>query len=146
MRALMPLGRGLSITNPCPNTNPPPHQRIEADLHQRQQSGKRVAVIHGAGRLFGCRGCKGLAYTSQSEADDDRAARRADRLRKRLGWQPGILNGPDLKVKGMHQSTYMRLLAQHDAFVGLSLAGMAKKLGLLQAGLERIEADAASWR
>ena len=105
-----------------------------------------MAVIYGAGRLFGCRGCKGLAYTSQSEADDDRAMRRADRLRKRLGWQPGILNGPGLKPKGMHQSTYMRLLAQHDAFVGLSLAGMAKKLGLLRAGLECIETDAASWR
>ena len=108
--------------------------------------GKRVAVIYGAGRLFGCRKCKGLAYTSQGEADDDRAARRADRLRKRLGWQPGILNGPGLKPKGMHHSTYTRLLAQHDLFVGLSLAGMAKKLGLLRAGLEGIETEMASWR
>ena len=108
--------------------------------------GKRVAVIYCVGRLFGCRGCKGLAYTSQSEADDDRAARRAERLRKRLGWQPGILNGPGLKPKGMHQRTYMRLLAQHDAFVGVSLAGIAKRLGLLRVGLEGIETEMASWR
>ena len=40
----------------------------------------------------------------------------------------------------------MQLLAQHDAFMGLSLTGMTKKLGLLRAGLEGIEADAASWR
>ena len=93
---------------------------------------KRVAVIYGAGRLFACRRCKGLAFSSQGEAADDRAARRADRIRKRLGWQIGILNGPGLKPKGMHQRTYQRLLARHDAFVGLSLAGMAKKLGLLQ--------------
>jgi len=93
---------------------------------------KRVAVIYGAGRLFACRRCKGLAFSSQGEAADDRAARRADRIRKRLGWQIGILNGPGLKPKGMHQRTYQRLLARHDAFVGLSLAGMAKKLGLLR--------------
>lgn len=95
--------------------------------------GNRVAVIYGAGRLFTCRKCKGLAYSSQSEAYDDRAARRADRIRKRLGWEPGILNGNGFKPRGMHWRTYERLVAEHDAFVGLSLAGIAKKLGLLRA-------------
>ncbi len=107
---------------------------------------KRVAVIYDAGRLFGCRNCKGLAYTSQSESDDDRAARRADRLRRRLGWQHGILNGPGLKLKGMHQSTHTRLLAQHNVFVERSLAGMAKRLGLQRADLEGIETEMASRR
>ena len=40
----------------------------------------------------------------------------------------------------------MRLLAQHDAFVGVSLAGIAKRLGLLRVGLEGIETEMASWR
>ena len=108
--------------------------------------GKRVAVIYRAWRLFACRQCKGLAYTSQGEAADDRAARRADRIRKRLGWQIGILNGPGLKPKGMHQRTFERLLARHDAFVGESLAGMAKKLGLLRGRLEGVDTDAFGGR
>ncbi len=68
------------------------------------------------------------------------------RQRKRLGWQQGILNGTDLKPNGRHQSTCMRLLAQHDVFEGLSLAGMTKRLGLLLAGLEGLEAEMVSWR
>jgi len=107
---------------------------------------KRVAVIYGAGRLFACRRCKGLAYSSQGEAADDRAARRADRIRKRLGWQIGILNDPGVKPKGMHQRTYARLLARHDALVNVSLAGMAKKLGMLRGRFEDIDAEASSWR
>lgn len=107
---------------------------------------RRVAVIYGVGRLFACRGCKGLAYSCQAESADDRAARRADRLRKKLGWEPGILNGPGLKPTGMHWRTYERLLAQHDTFVGVSLAGMAKKLGLLRGRLEDIEDAASAWR
>jgi hypothetical protein len=100
---------------------------------------RRVAVVYGVGRLFACRRCKGLAYGCQAESADDRAARRADRLRKKLGWEPGILNGNGLKPKGMHWRTYERLLARHDNFVGVSLAGMAKKLGLLRGRLEDIE-------
>ena len=103
-------------------------------------------MIYRAGRLFACRQCKDLAYTSQGEAADDRAARRADRIRKRLGWQIGILNGPGLKPKGMHQRTFERLLARHDAFVGESLAGMAKKLGLLRGQLEGVDTDAFGGR
>ena len=106
----------------------------------------RVAVLYGAGRLFACRRCKGLAYASQGESYDDRSARRADRIRKRLGWPAGILNGPGAKPKGMHWRTYERLLAQHDEFVGVSLAGMARKLGLLRCQLEDIEDAAASRR
>lgn len=92
---------------------------------------KRVAVIYGKGRLFACRRCKGLAYASQGEADDDRATRRADRIRKRLGWLPGIFNGPGVKPKGMHWRTYWRLTAEHDRLMGVSLEGIARQLGFL---------------
>jgi hypothetical protein len=92
--------------------------------------GRRVAVLHG-GRVFACRQCNCLAYRSQREADDDRATRRADKLRKRLGWEPGILNGNGWKPKGMHWRTFERLQGEHDEHVTDALAGMTTKLGLL---------------
>lgn len=108
--------------------------------------GRRVAVLYGAGRLFACRRCKGLSYTSQGESGDDRAARRADRIRKQLGWIPGIMNGPGGKPKGMHWRTYERLQARHGAFVTASLAGMARRLGLVQGTLNDIDAPIPSRR
>lgn len=90
---------------------------------------RRVAVLYG-GRVFACRRCHHLAYPSQREVDHDRLARRADRFRERLGWEPGILNGNGVKPKGMHWQTFDRLQAQHDACVGASLNGISVRLGL----------------
>lgn len=92
--------------------------------------GRRVAVLHG-GRVFACRQCNRLAYRSQRETQDDRTIRQADTIRRRLGWEPGILNGSGLKPKGMHWSTFERLQARHNAHVHAALAGTVVKLGLL---------------
>ncbi len=35
----------------------------------------------------------------------------------------------------MHWQTFARLTAEHDAFVGISLAGMAERLGLIDRSL-----------
>ncbi len=96
---------------------------------------RRVAVLYGGG-IFACRYCYGLAYRSQRESPDDRALRRADRIRARLGWEPGILNGDGGKPKGMRWRTFQRLSAKHEAYVGASLAGMAQRLAILKEGLE----------
>lgn len=97
--------------------------------------GRRVAVLHG-GRVFACRQCNRLAYRCQREFDDDRASRRADTIRRRLGWQAGILNGNGLKPKGMHWRTFERLEREHDDYVNASLTGMAARLGLLRCQLD----------
>lgn len=91
--------------------------------------GRRVALLY-SGAIFACRKCYRLSYSSQRERVDDRAARRADAVRAKLGWEPGILNGEGYKPKGMHWRTFERLKAQHDSYVGLSLAGMAMRFGL----------------
>lgn len=96
--------------------------------------GRRVAILYG-GAIFACRHCYRLAYPSQRETADDRAARRADRIRARLGWEPGILNGAGGKPKGMRWRTFERLTAEHDAFVAESLAGMAQRFGMLKGRL-----------
>ena len=98
--------------------------------------GNRVAVLYAPGRHFACRQCCGLGYASQKEGAGDRAATRADKLRKRLGWEAGILNGPGGKPKGMHWKTYLRIKRHHDALVQLSLQDMARQLGCVQRLLE----------
>lgn len=74
---------------------------------------RRCAILYGGAR-FACRKCAGLAYASQRECSGDRAARKLDKIRNRLGWEPGFFNGPGSKPKGMHQRTFYRLLVQHE--------------------------------
>ena len=93
--------------------------------------GRRVAILYGGG-IFACRKCRQLSYASQREAPYDRAARKADRIRKKLGWDPGILNGDGVKPKRMHLSTFNRLSTPHDALVQKSLAGITAKLNKLE--------------
>lgn len=104
-----------------------------------------MGVIYGAGRLFACRICKGLPYASQRESDDDRAARRADRIRKQLGWMPGVLNEPGVKPKRMHWRTFRRLVAEHDTWVAAALAGMGRLLGLINGMLTEVRDRTPRW-
>jgi hypothetical protein len=92
--------------------------------------GRRVAILHG-GRVFACRRCHGLAYRSQREAADDRATRRAEKLRTKLGWEAGILNGNSGKPKGMHWRTFLRLQASHDEHMTHAVQGLSARLSLL---------------
>ncbi len=92
--------------------------------------GRRVAVLYG-GSIFACRHCHQLAYPSQRETSYDRAARRADKIREKLAWEPGILNDRGWKPKGMHWRTFKRLSREHNTFVATSLTGISTRLDLL---------------
>ena len=92
--------------------------------------GRRVALLYG-GKVFACRTCHGLAYPSQNEGPSDRAARRADRIRERLGWECGMLNGHGPKPKGMHWRTFDRLVSEHDEWSEASCAYMVERLSRL---------------
>jgi hypothetical protein len=102
--------------------------------------GRRVAIIFG-GSIFACRHCHKLAYQCQREMDDDRAMRRADSIRRRLGWEAGIANPEGGKPKGMHWRTFERLKAEYAAFANASWAGMAERLGLMNRRLGNLGLD-----
>lgn len=83
--------------------------------------GRRVALLYLYDEIFACRHCYQLAYRSQRETNTDRLIRKTEKIREKLGWEPGILNGSGWKPKGMHWKTFDRLTGLHDRFVELNL-------------------------
>ena len=93
--------------------------------------GRRRAVLFSAGRGWGCRTCLNLAYPSQSERADYRAWRRRDKIRARLGAEPGCDTiWPWQKPKGMHWRTFERLVAEAERADYQALCLAVKRFGL----------------
>ena len=93
-------------------------------------------MLYAPGRYFAYPQCCGLTYATQKESAGDRASKKANKLRSRLGWELGILNGDGIKPKGMHWKTFNRLKSQHDELVQISLYDMGHKLGFLNMVME----------
>ena len=74
---------------------------------------KRTGVLYCAGSYV-CRHCIGANYHSQLQQPVDRIYSKLNALRERLGWQVGIIHGIGERPKGMHHSTYERLLAEYE--------------------------------
>jgi hypothetical protein len=94
--------------------------------------GRRVAVLYGPGRYFLCRHCYDLSYESQRDKKMDRALRRAQKIRKRLGGSTNMMEPFPEKPKGMHWSTYERLWWEHHEAEMQHLAGMWEWLDKLE--------------
>jgi hypothetical protein len=89
---------------------------------------KNFAILRADGDRVACRYCLRLAYQCQSETASDRQLRRANKLRERLGWPPGVINPPGGRPKYMRWATFVRLrlecltisnqvLMQHSAWL-----------------------------
>jgi hypothetical protein len=100
--------------------------------------GRRVALLFG-GTVFACRHCHELTYQSQRETADMRAIRRADKLRDRMDWTPGILTPPGGKPKGMHWQTFERLRAAHDQQALQGMSGMMERIDRQQQRVDDFE-------
>jgi hypothetical protein len=97
--------------------------------------GRRVAKLFAAGRFFLCRHCYRLAYASQSESELDRALRRANKIRRQLGGEPGMASRFPERPKGMWRRTYDRLHERAfkiemraEEFMDLSLTHLAARI------------------
>ena len=88
--------------------------------------GKRCAILYG-GAMFVCRKCAALHYPTQHASNVDKAILRAEAIRSRLGWKPGIANRGNGKPKGMHWKTYARLVALHECHADAVCASLAKR-------------------
>lgn len=89
--------------------------------------GRRVAVLYERGG-FACRQCLGLAYPSQRESAAERALRKADRVRVRLGWEPWECSAHGARPKGMHARTFRRLQALRACLMIQAMGGANRRL------------------
>ena len=94
--------------------------------------GRRVAVLYGPGKYFLCRHCYDLRYESQRKDKKDRALRRAQKIRQRLGGSANMLEPFPERPKGMHHDTYMRLFWEHHEAEREHLAGLREGLDKLK--------------
>lgn len=86
--------------------------------------GQRVAILYWrSGQGFGCRGCHQVAYSTQAKGWLDRAMHRQAKVERRLG---EAFSRP----RGMHRSTYERLLASVEENERTVAAGLYQMLGL----------------
>jgi hypothetical protein len=93
--------------------------------------GRRVAVLYNGG-IFACRHCYRLAYESQREDAVDLMARRAEKIRARLGWDAGILNLTGQKPRGMRWQSYWQLCREYETLAQIALNEIDHKFGFFK--------------
>jgi hypothetical protein len=96
--------------------------------------GRKVGELYGAGRHFACRHCYHLGYQSQLERGHWLRLHRANKLRRKLGGDPGMASPLPEKPKGMHRVTDERAL---DDIFRLECAADEALAALWEARLRR---------
>lgn len=88
--------------------------------------------LHLARGRFACRRCSRLTYASRRERQRDRCCRAANKLRHRLGGEPGLANAIAARPKGMWRRTYAHIvdeIERREAVASEELAGWIMKMG-----------------
>ena len=100
--------------------------------------GQRVAMLYlGLADKFTCRHCNKLAYRCQRQSADGRVLRKANNLRKRLRWPPGIIQEDGVKPKGMHSRTFNRLRAEYYPLAAEALGRISGRMEAVVGRLTR---------
>lgn len=91
--------------------------------------GRRAAVVYLGAPHVGCRRCLSLAYRSWREAAGERALRRTQHIRCRLGGSANLAAPFPAKPPGMRRSTYESMRHVADAAAARWLEDLAHRLG-----------------
>ena len=98
-------------------------------LCPRTGCGRRCAMLFSTLLGVGCRKCLGLTYQVRNESEAKAQARKADKLKRKLGWKPGD-DFPFLgKPFGMRWETFERLRDQISRLELASMAGALSRWG-----------------
>lgn len=89
---------------------------------------KRMGVLYCTG-AYVCRHCIRANYGSQLEQPIDNLFRRLNVIRARLGWQVGIASGYEQRPKGMHQTTYNKLISEYNNLMERLIRAHREMLG-----------------
>jgi len=108
--------------------------------------GRRVTKLYGAGLYFSCRRCYRLAHASQSEGASDRSLRRANKIRERLGGDPGMAAEFPPRPKGMWRRTYERLRKQAHSAERRADEALALRTERLLARTDKRKSKGSFWK
>lgn len=75
---------------------------------------RRCKTLYLRRGYFLCRKCQRLGYVTEQATKSDYPYHQINKIRARLSWTPGYLNGHEAKPKGMHWKTFQRLVEQHE--------------------------------
>lgn len=78
----------------------------------RSRCGQRTNRLYLDGADLVCRSCAGIRYASKDRPAHERARIRADKIRVRLGGEPGPAGPLPLRPHGKHRRTFRRLLEE----------------------------------
>lgn len=89
-----------------------------------------VAVLYLGGSGLGCRKCYRLVYAIENKTKSDRAIDSGFKIRDRLGWRGGFIGDTGSgKPKGMHWTTFKKLVARHDDYAAAVFGGIGVYIG-----------------
>lgn len=98
--------------------------------------GYRVAKLY-IGNKLGCRHCLKLSHQSKNESLSERMARKADKIRIKLGWQEGIFSPEEGRPTGMHRQTFERLVKHYRELRNIAILAIPDEFPRLKRLIDR---------
>ncbi len=102
----------------------------------------RVAVLYWQRWHWQCRKCAALVHKSTRQSGVFRTYAKVNRIRRELGWGGGMLSPLGARRKGMHWSTYARLMQELTEASLAAAGGQCTAIERLEKRLRRIRVPA----